>query len=248
MLASLRGQDKRFNSERQRQLELAKLRREQKKIAKEDKFDAAALVLGIAKQQEATREARYDVMYICVSYCLVLPFPRICTDMQPHQRCQHVCCSYRKDRARHEKLARERLAALKAKRAAKDAAIVVSDDDEQRHAIEAKLQEEHDRENDLLSQEALELQKGGIVAVQETILKEVEKKHSIEIKVMISPFLSTSYPGLLGGGMATQLPRSPGYEVAFLYDLTVSRKPGTFNLPVFNHLYLLFPFIKFVET
>ena len=141
--------------------------------------------------------------------------------MQPHQRCQHVCCSYRKDRARHEQLARERLAALKAKRAAKDAAIVVSDDDEQRHAIEAKLQEEHDRENDLLSQEALEVQKGGIVAVQETILKEVEKKHSIEIKVMISPFLSTSYPELLGDGMATQSPRSPGYEIAFLYDLTV---------------------------
>ena len=60
----MRGQDKRFNSERQRQLELAKLRREQKKIAKEDKFDAAALVLGIAKQQEVAREARCDVMYM----------------------------------------------------------------------------------------------------------------------------------------------------------------------------------------
>ena len=46
-------------------IELAKLRREQKKIAKEDKFDAAALVLGIAKQQEATRETRYDVVYMC---------------------------------------------------------------------------------------------------------------------------------------------------------------------------------------
>ena len=64
LLASLRGQDKRFSSERQRQLELAKLRREQKKIAKEDKFDAAALVLGIAKQQEAARDARYDVMLV----------------------------------------------------------------------------------------------------------------------------------------------------------------------------------------
>lgn len=60
MLASLRNQDKQFNSERHRQLELAKLRRERKKIAKEDKFDAAALVLGIAKQQEAARETRFD--------------------------------------------------------------------------------------------------------------------------------------------------------------------------------------------
>ena len=59
MLASLSGQDKRFSSERQRQLELARLRREQKKIAKEDKFDAAAMVLGLAKQQEAARETRY---------------------------------------------------------------------------------------------------------------------------------------------------------------------------------------------
>ena len=62
LLASLKRQDKQFSGERQRQLELAKLRREQKKIAKEDKFDAAALVLGLAKQQEAAREARYDVI------------------------------------------------------------------------------------------------------------------------------------------------------------------------------------------
>ena len=156
LLASLKRQDKRFSSERQRQLELAKLRREQKKIAKEDKFDAAALVLGLAKQQEAAREA-----------------------------------SYRKDRARHEQLARERLAALKAKRAKKEAAIVHSSEDEQRQAIEAKLQEEQDKEKDILSQEALELQKGGVVAVQEAILKEVEKKHSIEIK-MLSELLDVS--------------------------------------------------------
>jgi hypothetical protein len=93
--------------------------------------------------------------------------------------------SYRKDRARHEQLARERLAALKAKRAEKEAAIIVSNEDEQRHAIEAKLQDEQDKEKDILSQEALELQQGGVVAVHEAILKEVEKKHSIEIKVLI---------------------------------------------------------------
>jgi diphthamide synthase subunit DPH2 len=91
--------------------------------------------------------------------------------------------SYRKERARHEKLARERLAALKAKRAEKEAAIVLSTEEEQREAIEAKLHEEQEKEKVILSQEALELQKGGVVAVQEAILKEVEKKHSIEIKV-----------------------------------------------------------------
>ncbi|CAB4011834.1 Hypothetical predicted protein [Paramuricea clavata] len=99
--------------------------------------------------------------------------------------------SYRKDRARHEQLARERLAALKAKRAEKEAAIIVSNEDEQRYAIEAKLQNEQDKEKDILSQEALELQQGGVVAVHEAILKEVEKKHSIEIK-MLSELLDVS--------------------------------------------------------
>ena len=60
LLASLRSQDERFGSERHRQLEMAKLRRQQMKISKEDKFDAAALVLGVARQQETAREARYD--------------------------------------------------------------------------------------------------------------------------------------------------------------------------------------------
>ncbi len=101
--------------------------------------------------------------------------------------------SYRKDRTRHEQLARERLAALKAKRAEKEAAIVLSNEDEQRNAIEAKLQEEQDKEKDVLSQEALELQKGGVVAVQEAILKEVEKKHSIEIKVSSLLFCMATY-------------------------------------------------------
>lgn len=92
--------------------------------------------------------------------------------------------SYRKDRARHEQLARERLAALRAKRADKESALVLaSSEDEQQHAIEARLREEQGKEKDLLSQDALAFQKGGIVALQESILKELEKKHSVEIKV-----------------------------------------------------------------
>lgn len=94
--------------------------------------------------------------------------------------------SYRKDRARHEQLARERLASLRAKRADKESALVLaSSEDEQQHAIEVRLREEQGKEKDLLSQDALASQKGGIVTLQESILKELEKKHSIEIKVRI---------------------------------------------------------------
>lgn len=74
---------------------------------------------------------------------------------------------------------------MKAKRAAKGASsLVLETEDEQRQAIESKLREEQENENNVLSQEVLEImQKGGTVAVQEAILKEVEKKHSMEIKV-----------------------------------------------------------------
>lgn len=107
-----------------------------------------------------------------------------------------VVYSYRKERARHEQLARERLAALKAKRAEKEAAMILSNEEEQRRALEAKLQDEHEKEKEILAQEALELQQGGVVAVQEAILKEVEKKHSIEIKVLI-----TSQPSITNGAI-----------------------------------------------
>lgn len=93
--------------------------------------------------------------------------------------------SYRRDRARHEQLARERLASLKAKRAEKGSSLVLENEDEQRQAIETKLREEKENKTKALSQEALEIQKGGIVAIQEAILREVEKKHSVEIKVSL---------------------------------------------------------------
>ena len=96
--------------------------------------------------------------------------------------------SYRQDRERNLKLARERLAALKEKRAKKEAVVVSGTDEEQRNAIEKKIQEEEENEKNLLSQEALEIQKGGIVAIQEAVLREIEKKHAVEIKVTFGSF------------------------------------------------------------
>ncbi|XP_071784125.1 uncharacterized protein [Asterias amurensis] len=57
LLAALRGQDASLNSERERQLALAKLRRDQRKLQMEDKFDTAALLFSMAQQQEKDRDA-----------------------------------------------------------------------------------------------------------------------------------------------------------------------------------------------
>ena len=58
LLRALRDQDERFGNERKRQLELAKLRREQRRLKQEDNFDTAAILLGLAKQERAAKEAR----------------------------------------------------------------------------------------------------------------------------------------------------------------------------------------------
>ena len=52
MLAALHGQSDRLQSEKERQAELARLRREQRRARNEDKFEAAALVMGLAQQAE----------------------------------------------------------------------------------------------------------------------------------------------------------------------------------------------------
>nr|XP_039263423.1 trichohyalin-like isoform X2 [Styela clava] len=52
ILASLRKQDEAVDIERRRQLELARLKREQKQIAREDKFNAAAIIFNQAKKSE----------------------------------------------------------------------------------------------------------------------------------------------------------------------------------------------------
>lgn len=56
MLEALRNRDGRFANERHRQAELARLRREERKARHEDKFDTAALVLGLAQAQKANLE------------------------------------------------------------------------------------------------------------------------------------------------------------------------------------------------
>ena len=58
-MAALRGADAKLNSEKLRQLELAKLRREQRKLKNEEKFDTAAILFGMAKMHEAARDARW---------------------------------------------------------------------------------------------------------------------------------------------------------------------------------------------
>lgn len=58
LLGMLKGTDSRLDNERQRQLALARLRREAKKAQAEEKYDAAALVLGMAKSQQASLSAK----------------------------------------------------------------------------------------------------------------------------------------------------------------------------------------------
>ena len=50
--------DAHVHSERKRQLELARLRREARQAQAEEKFGAAALVLGAAKSNQAAVEAK----------------------------------------------------------------------------------------------------------------------------------------------------------------------------------------------
>lgn len=58
LLAKLRGAEKVYLSERERQAELARLKRELRKAQKEDDFSAAALVLGLAERNQAAAEER----------------------------------------------------------------------------------------------------------------------------------------------------------------------------------------------
>ena len=51
-------------SERQRQAELARLKRERRKAKQEDNFSTAALVLGLAEKQKAAVQERYDTSMV----------------------------------------------------------------------------------------------------------------------------------------------------------------------------------------
>ena len=52
LLASMRDANDRLMSEKERQRELARLRRDQRKARREHKFDAAALAMGLTKQAQ----------------------------------------------------------------------------------------------------------------------------------------------------------------------------------------------------
>jgi hypothetical protein len=58
LMAKLLGANNQFLSERERQALLARLKREQLKAKLEDKFDSAALVLGLAERQRKNAEER----------------------------------------------------------------------------------------------------------------------------------------------------------------------------------------------
>ena len=59
ILGLMRSNASRDSSERERQLALARLRRDKMKIKREEKYDGAALVLGLAKSNEAKKNERW---------------------------------------------------------------------------------------------------------------------------------------------------------------------------------------------
>ena len=61
LLANLKGANAKLASERERQLALIKLRREKQKIKREDKFDSAAIIFNMAKENKKQQEERYKL-------------------------------------------------------------------------------------------------------------------------------------------------------------------------------------------
>ena len=66
MLAGLRGSQAKYAHEKERQLALIKLRREKERIKREDKFDSAAIIFNMAKEDKKNQEARfvYDLHWL----------------------------------------------------------------------------------------------------------------------------------------------------------------------------------------
>ena len=58
LLARLNGSDKRFMNEKDRQAELLRLKREQRRAQQEEKFGAAALVFGLAERNQNAAQER----------------------------------------------------------------------------------------------------------------------------------------------------------------------------------------------
>lgn len=138
ILERLMNNDTKEMNERERQLALALLRREKMRIKREEKYDGAALVLNLAKQNKAKLEESYET-----------------------------------ERARQEQLARERIEAMKKKR-------------NEKKSEKDKLAEEEktDQNEDLVAVE--QMQREGTVAIHDTVLNEMEKKHANEQETLLA--------------------------------------------------------------
>ena len=103
---------------------------------------------------------------------------------QKSNTCQIIflcLCSYEKDRARQEQLARDRIAAMKARRAAKKE----KSEEETQKELEEKLLKEQAEDSEADKRNALDMEQGGLALLQEAILSEVERKHSSEQEVRL---------------------------------------------------------------
>ena len=60
-MSRLHGADSQFLNERQRQAELARLKREQRRAEQEEKFGTAALVMGLAERNNAAVQEKYVI-------------------------------------------------------------------------------------------------------------------------------------------------------------------------------------------
>ena len=87
--------------------------------------------------------------------------------------------SYEKDRARQEQLARDRIAAMKARRAAMKGK---SEENTQKE-LEEKLLREQAEDSEADKRNALDMEQGGLALFQEAILTELERKHTSEQEV-----------------------------------------------------------------
>ena len=89
--------------------------------------------------------------------------------------------SYKEDRSRQEQLARERIAALKARRAATKNK--TANEESQKNELKDAVIKEivSDLESDKL--QSVEISQGGVTALQEAVLSELEQKHISEHQV-----------------------------------------------------------------
>ncbi|XP_071495122.1 uncharacterized protein [Diadema antillarum] len=152
LLAGLKDHNESMMAEKERQLALAKLRRDQRKLQDEEKFEAAAALFGLAQQHEKAREANYE-----------------------------------KDRERQKQLARERLAAKRAKMAQQQegqaATTTTATSEMTRTEIEERLLQE-EREN--MKADASQASKKDPVSLISSVMTEVDKKQSHERDVLVT--------------------------------------------------------------